>query len=155
MYIIFFPQSKFNVIFDTSISYQSKQHPSFKCNEIWSRNADWDFNLLLWTLKGTRVLSLFSSSALDNKCFFYTSFSYSFIFFCFSTLHKSKQPPEENFLPCTIWGFPYPVSPYACPVFSWSFHGEMLLQQHKSSLPYQGPSGFPGITSAENKDQVK
>lgn len=106
MHIIFFPQSKFNVIFDTSISYQSKQHPSFKCNEIWSRNADWDFNLLLPTLKATRVLSVFSSSALDNKCFFYTSFSYSFILFFFSTLHKSKEPPEETFFLAPFEVFP-------------------------------------------------
>lgn len=154
MHIIFFPQSKSKVIFDTGISYQSKQHPSFKCNEIWSRNADRYFNLLLWTVKGTRVPSLFSSSALDNKCFLYTSFSYSFILFFFSTLSKSKHPPEQNFLPCTIWGFHYPISPYFCPISSWHFHQAMLFQQHKTSFPCQGPPGFRGITAAEKRDQV-
>lgn len=50
-HIIFFPQSKSKIIFDTRIPYKRKQHPSFKCNELWFRNVDEDFNLLLWTVK--------------------------------------------------------------------------------------------------------
>lgn len=52
------------------------------------------------------LLVLWITSASDNKCFFYTSFSYSFILFFFSTLHKHKEPPEETFFLAPFEVFP-------------------------------------------------
>lgn len=148
----FLPTVQVQNNFYTSIFYQSKQQSSLKCNKTWFRDAEQVFNFC-WAVKGTRVPSLLSSSAWDKKCLFYTSFSYSAILILFSTLSKTKHPSLKNSRPWAIWWF-FPYFPISLPYFLMLFFTRQCNFKHKSSLPTQGPPGFPSITAAEKRDQM-
>lgn len=117
---------KFRVIFNRTISYQSKQHLLFMPNNLRSSSADKEVNLLFKLLNNE-----FLHFVLLESCIISMSFTYlrTVLFFFFSTLSKNNQPPEETSLSCTIWYLPYPIpyfpaiffptSAYFLMMFSW------------------------------------
>lgn len=151
MHSIFFPQSKSKLIFKVfPIKINSNLPKSVMRHGSGMQTRTLTFAELL---KEPEFLHFFPLvPGITNACPTHPSPIFPFSFF--SQHYPRLNTHLKRILVLVLFAGFFLSFPISLPYFLMTFFMKQCYFKHRSSLPSQGPSGFPNITAAEKRDQV-